>query len=333
MRLLVTGASGFLGHALSQKVLAEPGRLNIRQLLVAGRRPEALADLERQGAKVLVGDLCQPGFAQSAVADVDAVVHCAGLSGLGGPLSQYSANTIGTENLLRACLASKAKKFVNVGTPSIYFDYTDRLQITENDVPSKLADNYAISKYASEKQLLDANNDDFWTMSLRPRFTSGSGDTNILPRFIALQQQGALKQIGSGNNLVDFTAISNMVQAFEKALIAPQNAWGQAYNITNGDPVSLWPFLRSLMAKLELGEIKGKVPPKLAMNAGALSERVARLRNKQPQVTKLGAALACTSMTMSIEAARKNLGYEPLQSNESMLDDFVAYWQSTHSGN
>lgn len=329
MKIVINGAGGYLGRNFAEYLLANRERFQIAHIRVTARKVESLDDLKSAGAEAVAADICNPADAEKICAGMDTVMHCAGRSGLGGPMSYYyKANVEGTRVMLEAARAAGVRRFVNIGTPSIYFDYTDTLNRDENYLPARMPDNYAASKFEAEKLLLAANTPEFQTISLRPRFTTGRGEMNIMRRFITMHKAGRLKIIGSGENVVDYTAISNMVEAMWLAVTAPADACGEAYNITNGDPVKLWPFLNKMMEMLGLPPITGKVPYPVAATAGSVVELISRLRGVQPPLTRLGAAVSAKSMTMNIEKARKKLGYHPKQTNDEMLAEFVGWWKA-----
>jgi len=318
-----------LGRTFAEHVAANQSAFSVEELRLNFRNSSKQVNNCPVGTIIISGDVADPAAAQKLVEGIDVIVHCAGRSGLGGPMSYYyKANVEGTRVMLEAARAAGVQRFVNIGTPSIYFDYTDTLNRDENYLPARMPDNYAASKFEAEKLLLAANTPDFQTISLRPRFTTGRGETNIMKRFITMHQAGRLRVIGSGENVVDYTAISNMVEAMWLAATALADACGEAYNITNGDPVKLWPFLNKMMEMLGLPPITGKVPYPVAATAGSVVELISRLRGVQPPLTRLGAAVSAKSMTMNIEKAKKRLGYYPKQTNDEMLAEFVAWWRA-----
>lgn len=333
MRILVTGGTGFLGTSLLRRLLDAPdlpgvaggsgGRATSLRASARSSTP-AMGGLAARGVEFVAGDVADPDAARRMVEGVDAVVHCAGRSGLGGPMSLYRrANVEGTRALLEAARAAGVRRIVNVGTPSIHFDFTDTADRDEDCLPARMPDAYAASKFEAETALLRENGRGIETISLRPRFTTGRGETNILPRFVRMHREGKFKRIGDGTNLVDFTHVENLNDAFLLALAAPPEACGAPYLITNGDPVALWPFLDRLMEKVGLPPVTARVPYPVAAAAGFVVETMHALRGKEPPLSRLGAAVMARTMTFSIARARERLGYRPARTNEEMLDDFA----------
>lgn len=337
MKLLVTGATGFLGNAFASDVLAGGGSagdgLKVSGLRAAGRNAGRAKNLVEAGAEFIAGEIQDPACAARCVEGMDVVIHCAGRSGLGGPMRLYrAANQEGTRVLLEAARAAGVRRIVNIGTPSIYFDYTDTLDRDEDYLPARPADNYAASKHEAELMLLDANGRDIETISLRPRFTSGRGETNILGRFIAMHRAGKFKRIGGGDNVADFTSVSNMVRAMRLAATTPAENCGLACNITNGEPVKLWPFLDRVMERVGLPPVTSKVPYPVAAAAGSLIGLIHAMKGTEPPISRLGAAVMAKSMTMSILRARTRLGYDPVQTNDEMLEEFAADFLTRDAG-
>ena len=98
MKILVTGASGFIGGRFSRFAL-EQG-LDVR---VNGRRAEGVEHLVRRGAEFVQGDLSDPQLVRHLCRDVDAVVHCAGALGLWGRYQDFhQGNVLVTENVVEA---------------------------------------------------------------------------------------------------------------------------------------------------------------------------------------------------------------------------------------
>lgn len=324
MRLLVTGATGYLGNAFAADALANAEARGVDHVRVTGRNKDRARNLVDAGAEFIGGDIADLDVVQKLLPEVDAIIHCAGRAGLGGPMSLYrSANQEATAQLVDQARKAGVKRIVNIGTPSIYFDYTDALNRDEDYLPPKMPDNYAKSKYEAEMALLAENGKGIETISIRPRFVAGRGEENILPRLIRMHRAGQLKIMGDGENIVDFTSIDNCVDALWLCLKTPAENCGQAYNITNDDPVKLWPFINDMFEKIGLPRLEKHVPYPVAATVGCIVQTLFLLKQTEPPLTRLGTAVMAKSMTMDVSRAKNQLGYTPRIGNDAMMNDFV----------
>lgn len=329
MKILVTGATGFLGQRTVQKLLSEG-----YDVLGTGRNKTIGARIEQMGANFEAGDLTHAPFVDHLVQQVDYIIHSAALSSPWGRYQEFvQANIVPTANLVQASLKHEIKRLVHISTPSIYFEYKDKFNIEENEIPSSFVNHYASTKYEAEKLVKKAFDSGLETISLRPRAIIGGGDTTIVPRMIRAHREGKLKIIGHGRNIVDVTSVSNVVDAIILSLKASENALGKAYNITNGDPIYLWKFIEKTFEQLNLTLNKTRVPFPVAYAAAALLEKQAALKPDYPEppVTCYGIGILAKSMTMSIDRAKELLGYWPNQSNLEALDEFIDWWKSQES--
>lgn len=325
MKILVTGASGFIGGRFARFAL-EQG-LAVR---VNGRRADALEPLVRRGAEFMAGDLSDPALVRRLCETVDAVVHCAGAVGVWGPREHFQQANVGlTESVVEACLKQGVRRLVHLSSPSIYFDGQSHVGIREEQVPSRFANHYGATKYQSERVALGAAEFGLEVLALRPRFVTGAGDTSIFPRLIAAQRKGRLKIIGKGLNKVDFTSVQNLNDALFAALLAGGPALGQAYNISNGQPLPLWDVVNYVLRRLELPPVSEHLPYALAYGLAALNEGFCYLRpgRPEPTMTRLGMAVMAKDFSLDISRARRLLGYEPQASLWDALDEFCEWWQ------
>ena len=332
MKILVTGATGFIGERYIRH-LAEQ-RSDVR-LHFTGRQIErgnALSALT--GAHYFRGDLLDLPYLQHICKDMDVIIHCAGMSGIWGDYDlYYRANVTGTENLLRACASTGVRRFVNLSSPSIYFDFLDHLNITEDFLPSTFADNYARTKYQAEVRVANAHSDQLRTLSLRPRMVLGAGDFQVFPRLIESHQQGLLRRIGEGRNIVSTTHIQNLLQALDCAVFGPDSVTGDVYNIADAQPQKLWDIIDRMLQAVGLPAVTRQVPIGLAMAAATAMETWYRLRRieEEPRLMRLKVALMSRSFTLSIEKAQRKLGYRPVANVDGAIAEFADWW--LHSKN
>lgn len=326
MKILVTGASGFIGGRFARFAL-EQG-LTVR---VTGRRPEAVEHLVRRGAEFVAGDLGDPQLAQALCRDVEAVVHCAGAVGVWGRYEDFHrANVEVTENLVEACLKQRVKRLVHLSSPSIYFDGRSHVGINEDQVPKRFSDHYGATKYLAEQKVFAAEEFGLEVIAFRPRFVTGAGDTSIFPRLIAMQRKGRLSIIGNGLNKVDFTSVHNLNDVLFSGLLAAGPALGKVYNISNGEPVPLWDVVNYVLRRLDLPPVTRHVPFGVAYAAATLNETVCRLLpgRPEPSLFRLGVAVMARDFSLDISRARHYLEYDPQVSLWTALDEFCTWWKA-----
>lgn len=327
--LLVTGAAGFLGGRTAKFFGQSRGEFQVR---ATSRRDFRNEELQQHGCEFMKGDLADFDFCQELVKNAKVVIHCAGLSSPFGQYDDfYSSNVIATENLLKASLDAGVEKFIFISTPSIYFNYKDKIGIQESDpLPEKMVNHYAATKLMAEKSVLGVNRKGFKTIALRPRAITGAEDTVIFPRALEAHRQGKLKIVGNGDNICDFTAVRNVIHAIECCLKSKDDAYGEAYNITDGTPVKLWETLSEVLMSLGLEPPKKKVSKTIALLVASAMEKWALFKGskKEPALVKYSVGILSTSMTMDISKAKELLGYHPQVTTQESIDEFIEWYKS-----
>lgn len=329
LHLLVTGATGFLGGRLIERIV---GDNRFARILATGRKEEKGHALTEKGVEFIGGDLTDETFVNRITQNIDVIVHCAALATPWGSFADFhSANVLATQHLIYACKQNSVKRFVHISTPSIYqTHHKDQINISELDIlPKKTINHYAATKLAAEDLLKDAFHRGLETIILRPRAIIGRGDNHILPRIITAQKEGYLYVIGDGKNKVDITAASNVIDAIELSIFAPRQALGHAFNITNDEPIELWEMIETVLSKLNMKLSNKKVPYFIAYNAAYFQEWLSKItRNpKEPKLTRYGVGILSKTMTLNIHKAKNLLGYRPQQSNMEAIEEFVSWWR------
>ena len=328
MKVVVTGATGFLGGAVARRLRREG-----YSVVGLGRNAAAGESLVGDDIDFLRLDLQERGALADACDGANAVVHSAALSSPWGKLSKFlQANVEGTKNIVDACVLSGVKRLVHISTPSLYFSHTEGRNISESaPIASPPASHYTHSKVLAEEIVNGAQNDSLSTIILRPRGLYGPGDTAILPRLIRALSAGRLPIIGDGKTETDLTYIDNAVAAVVLALKAPNHLAGRAFNITDGESVALWDVVNSVADRLRIDRPRRQVPVPKAMRAATVMEWTYRwlLGNREPPLTKYTVGLLGLTQTLDIAAARRDLGYAPTISTAEGIDRFLKWWEAT----
>lgn len=333
----VTGASGFIGGQLAERLLAAG-----RRVRVLARRP--LPHLEALGAEVISGDLDDREALRRGCASADAVFHVAGRVGVWGPRRDFfRVNVEGTRNVLTACRQAGVPRLVYTSSPSVVYNGGDLAGIDESAPLCTAAPcAYPTSKAAAERLVGEAHSRELATVSLRPHLVWGPGDKNVVPRVLALAKAGRLRIIGSGRNRVDVTHITNVVEAHllaEQALttchpmddkLPGSPVGGKAYFITNGEPVVLWDWINELLRGVGSQEITKHVPLAVAYAAGGVMEALWRVLplGGEPPMTRFVAKEMATDHWFDLSAARRDLGYAPKVSMAAGTAELIEHYKS-----
>ncbi|MDB5101034.1 MAG: NAD-dependent epimerase/dehydratase family protein [Cyanobacteria bacterium RYN_339] len=321
MKVMVTGATGFLGKAAALRLHA------LGHEVTALGRNRAIGEA-LQGPKFLAVDLEDATAVANACRDQDVVIHSGALSSVWGPYAAFhAANVLGTRHVIEGCLAHGVGRLLNISSPTIYFDYREKHGVKETDaLPTQGVNAYAVTKRLAEVELERAAPGGLRYVNFRPRGIFGPGDTAILPRIIRANAEGMVPLIGREDPLLDLTYVENVVDALIAAMDAP-GVEGKTYNLSNGAPVRLWATLASLFEQLGQPMRGRRMSYHGAMAAATLMELAGRLRGKEPVLTRYTVGVLSRGMTLDISAARQDLGYEPRVGMEDGMAHFVAWWK------
>ncbi len=310
-RVLVTGGGGFLGTALIK--LARQRGLAVRSL--ARRLYPHLEELEIEQVQ---GDVADPRAVARAVAGCDTVFHAAAKAGIWGPENEYQQiNVEGTRNVIEACRAHGAVRVIYTSSPSVVFNGRD-MEGADESVPysKRFEAAYPKTKAQAEQIILESNRSDVATISLRPHLIWGPGDNNLLPRIIARARRGQLRRIGGRDPLIDPIYIDNAARAHFLAadrLEPGSPIAGKIYFVTQGETIPLWDMINHFLKAAGLAPVRRSIARPLAFAAAGLLEMSYCLsrRTHEPPMTRFLARQLSTTHWFNIDAARRDLSYEP----------------------
>lgn len=331
-RVLVTGATGFLGGHVVRRLL-ERGAEVVGQGRDAARL-EGLRAAHGERFRADRADLSVGAEAERLVLEArpELTVHCAALSAPFGPKEAFRrANVLGTEHLVAALSGAGASGLVHVSTPSLYCAGAPLRDVREDaPLPRRAINRYAWSKGLAEQRVRSSG---LAHVILRPRAIFGPGDTALFPRLVKAMADGRLPVIGDGENVVDLTYVDDVCAAIEAALGQLRDGRGPAiggtYNVTGGAPVPLWEVIRRVARTLGLREPgtgrPKRLPRSIARPAAGLLEGVHRLlrRSGEPRLTRYSVDALSLDATLDISAARRDLGYAPAVSVDEGIERFL----------
>ncbi|TWU08541.1 NAD-dependent epimerase/dehydratase family protein [Stieleria varia] len=333
MQILVTGCGGFLGSEIVRQLLRRGDH-------VVGVSRQSYADLEALGMTHRRGDLCNASFTQNALVDVDAVIHTAAVAGVWGPWQRYyRINTLATEHVIDACRQNKIPSLVYTSSPSVTFDGSDQCGIDEAvPYPPKWMCHYPHTKALAEQAVLKAHEPGrFSTCALRPHLIWGADDPHLLARVVDRARSGKLRIVGDGQNLIDTVHVSDAAASHLYALDAlgksPETAGGQAYFVTQDEPVNCWDWIGQICETAGVAKPTKRIGFSTAYRMGALLETAYRWmgRKEEPPMTRFVAAQLARHHYFDISAAKQRLGYTPKQTMAERLAELRDRWSSKHA--
>jgi nucleoside-diphosphate-sugar epimerase len=273
------------------------------------------------------GDLSERDELEKACEGIEVVYHCAARVFVSGTYEQhYEVNYSGTLNVLDACRASDVKRLVFVSSPSTVFDFKDHINIDESyPYPARYANDYSKTKAMAEQEVIKANGSGgLTTTSLRPHAIWGPGDKfGFVPGFISRLLEGRFRTIGRDREvLVDLCYVKNAAHACRLAGRS-EKVGGKIYFITDGETVSIWPFIDHVCDVLELPKPTHDVSEASAMRIAGVVEFIWKLpwlkKKSAPPLTRYRVGILTKSGTYNIDAARRDFGYAPVVSVEEGL--------------
>jgi dihydroflavonol-4-reductase len=315
-KVLVTGASGFIGLALTRALLAS-GRHVVA--LAHEPAPGALVEL---GVEVAPGDLRDAASVQRAMTGCSSVFHVAALYRFWArdPDAFYAVNVEGTRNVLRAARECGVERLVytsTVGTLGLEGACAER-PATESSYPqvNHLFGAYKRSKYVAEHEVLRAAAEGLPVTLVLPTFPLGPGDRAPTPsgRLVLDFLNGHMP--GYVDTVLNVAHVEDV--AYGHVLAHDVGAPGRSY-ILGGENLTLREILLELAHRTGLPEPWLRVPRAVSLTAAWLSDTVeGRLLHRQPHVPLEAARMATTRMAFDDSRARTELGYSPRPAAEAI---------------
>jgi sterol-4alpha-carboxylate 3-dehydrogenase (decarboxylating) len=332
---LVVGGCGFLGHHLVLQLLQnhsiQVSVLDIRT--TRNRRPRV---------SYYDGDLTSFERVQSVIREArpDVIFHTASPIVASENVNlYYLVNVEGTRNLLeRAGDAGFIKAFVYTSSASVVHDSVsdlvdadERLPVLRTPVQTEI---YSHTKGLADDIVLASNRKygNMLTVTIRPAAMFGEGDVQMIPQMMKTYETGKAKfQLGSNDNLFDFTYVGNvayahmlaaqkLVEAYSASTpaLAAERVDGEAFFVTNDEPYPFWDFPRALWSKAgdkTKPEERWVISKTVGLTLATILEWIFWFLfwgRKEPSMTRKKIKFSCITRTYRIDKAKSRLSYKPI---------------------
>lgn len=314
MRVLLTGASGFVGRAVQARLLRD-GEHELRS---------AFREIPSQlpgGLETCLAPALGPGADWSeAVQGVDAVIHCAARVHVmdeqaADPLAEFrQANVEGTLRLARQAAAAGVRRFVFVSSIKVSGEHTLPGEPFRADDEPQASDPYGVSKREAEDGLLAlAAETGLEVVIVRPPLIYGPGVKANFRSLLNLLEHGVPLPLGALKNRRSLVALDNLVDLLVLCLSHPA-AVGQRFLVSDGEDLSTTELLRRLARALGKPALLLPIPVSW-LKAGAWALGRSDLSQR-----------LCSSLQVDIEKTRELLGWTPPVSPDQAMADTAAYF-------
>ncbi len=312
---VVTGVPGWLGTRLVEALVrgatfrsirTEPTR--VRCVVQPTADPSPLEELG-PNVEIVRADLRDERALEDVCRDATMVFHAAGIIHPRKVQDLYDINVAGTKNLLSAAVGSKAKRFILVSSnsPAGLNDSASRL-MTEDDPPRPYL-NYGLSKLQAEWLVNDAHRAGrIESVVVRPCWFYGPNQPPRQSRFFKMIKKGKPIVFGRGDNLRSMSYVDNTVQGLLLAS-ASEKAAGKTYWITDRRPYSFVEIIETVAKVLEVS-IRPRYLPGFGSDVARFVDSLVQMAGFYNQEIHVAGELA-ESIAVSIDAARRDLGYDP----------------------
>ncbi|KAJ2146102.1 erg26, C-3 sterol dehydrogenase [Coemansia sp. RSA 678] len=315
---LVIGGEGFLGRAIVDALVERRARTQssdeIRVLDIRRNHDDA-------NVVFFQGDICNPSNVDAALTannnNVTTVFHTASPI-MKAPTELHTrVNIDGTRVVLDRCRLHNVQKFVYTSSASVVYSGS-ALEYVDESIPyaKPFADYYSETKARAEQMVLEADDAlGMRTAALRPSGIFGPGDRQTTPGALLAQRRNfpVLVQVGSNTALFDFTYVGNLADAHLLCADKMYNEGvaGQAFFITNDEPIGMWSFLRMLWA--QVGDTRGPklVIPNMLASMILVVLRLLALVHVVRHEVPFVFGMTFTPRYFNITKAKKYLGYSP----------------------
>ncbi len=270
--VLVTGGAGFIGSNLAEAFLKKGCRVRVLDNFSTGKRENIAGLLSNPDFTLIEGDIRDYETCLAACEGVEFVSHQAAWGSvprsIAYPLLYEDINIGGTLNMMEAARQQGVKRFAYASSSSVYGDEPNLPKVEPR--VGELLSPYALTKRTCEEYgKLYTRLYGLKTVGMRyfnvfgRRQDPDGAYAAVIPRFIKQLMRGETPVInGDGRQSRDFTYIDNVIEANMRAMLAPDEACGRAYNIAYGGRVYLIDLYNTIVEQLGALMPLGNTEPK-----------------------------------------------------------------------
>lgn len=313
MKIFLTGATGFLGKRLLDRLLGDG-----HEVTCLVRNAEAADRMATLGCRVVEGSLENVGNWIKWLRGQEVVIHAAGPVEVWGPWKKFEKEIVdATEAIYRAASREQVRRFIYISSESVVQNNRPLLDIDESFPYLKPDSNYGRAKQLAEKRLL-AGVSETECIILRPTFIWGKG-MPMLNEIVSAIDTGKFTWVRKGNTIIEWVHVENVVNAIVCALEHGEDKG--VYYITDENPKPVREIFNQLLATRRITPSRKNTSSflvKLAANLSGFWWKLFRLKSRPP-VTHFEWSFVALPRRYNIQKAKTELGYHPVISEKMGL--------------
>lgn len=317
MKVLVTGAAGFVGSALTSHLVSKG--YSVRAMV---RKPSDSEKVVKLGAEPVVADLNDVDSLSNAVSGIKQVFHIAALFRQANlPNSEfYRVNVEGTKNLLDLSVRAGVENFIHCSTNGVHGDIEN--PPGDENSPYLPGDHYQVSKLEGEKLVLAYVKEGKIKGSvIRPAMIYGENDSRFLKLFKGIAEKKFF-YVGPGNALVHFIDVRDLAASFRLAA-ETRDANGEAFLIAGETCLPLNQAVRKIANLLSVPEPWLHLPLKPMQTIGTICETICAPLHINPPIYRRRVDFFVKNRSFDCTKAKRVLGFKPAQKFEDELKDII----------
>lgn len=325
MKVLVTGATGFIGNHVAKMCLEQGDKVRVMVMPGEDRSP-----LDGMKVEFVEGDLLKPETLAAAVKGVEGIYHLAAIYAVWtkDPTLQYRVNVDGTRALFEQALKAKVKKIVFTSSIAALGIHAGQLANEDTAFNQwKFANDYVMSKFISEQVVRGMIAKGLPATIVNPGYPFGPGDRMPTPtgKFIIAILKGEMKQYFDGG--ICAVDVSDVARGHILAMV--KGEVGESYVLANKDGNYTFGDFAKMVGRVAGVDnvAKQKIPPAILGFAGRVMETIAGVNGKTPQTTYKTSMYSTQNIWVDPQKAIKKLGL-PQTPIETSIADSVAWFRN-----
>jgi nucleoside-diphosphate-sugar epimerase len=302
MKILVSGAGGFIGSHIAER-LAKMGNT-----VIAFSRQVPIPLLEYNNISIKVGDINDSSMLNSAIDGVEAIIHCAALlaSRTYDKEKVYQINYHATENLLDLAYKNGITNFLHISSGGVLGDIKN--PPADESHPYNPQDAYEESKMLAEKKVIEYSKKGLNVIIVRPTWSYGERDKRVFKLINSIKKRKILK-IGKCDNLQHPVYISDLVDGIILALQKGKN--GSIYFIGGNEHLTTNQIIDIIANLLAVNIIPFHIPIAPMKKLAKLMDKLFEKINKEAPFSETKLGFFTKTRAFSINKAKEELEYLP----------------------